>query len=360
MQSGGNLGSRVAENLDALSIKAIRTWIEAPISSCISEWLIAPQNKGGMGIPSWKNRFEKLQVSRRASLLNSPNENIKNLWTDTCLKNIKTDSLILSNPGSVAVTILTKTQNDEAVEHLLGLSYQGRSIKTIVDNLHEGTIDQWSKMTDALPGYLFNFVRKAMQSQLPTLANLHRWGRSPSNLCPLCNNVQSNKHVLSNCSHPDVLQRYTTRHNAILLTLVEWFKTKLNEDFTIFVDLPGTCFRKTADIFISVRPDLVLIKNNKILAIELTICHETNIMSSKEYKLNKYTNLHKYKVAPFQNFDLSLTTCELTVLGFLQFDRKLFANFNIPQFDDQLIKNLSNQVIKYSFDIYARRDVTDI
>ena len=55
-----NFGSTwIAENLDALSVKAIRHWIEAPISSCVSEWLIAPRNRGGLGIPSWKNKSER-------------------------------------------------------------------------------------------------------------------------------------------------------------------------------------------------------------------------------------------------------------------------------------------------------------
>jgi len=69
----------------------------------------------------------------------------------------------------------------------------------------------WSKSVNQLPGYEYNFVRKAMQSQLPTLNNLHRWGRASSNLCPMCNKIQSNKHVLSNCSSNGALSRFTRR-----------------------------------------------------------------------------------------------------------------------------------------------------
>ena len=50
----------VVEHLDALCIRHIRQWIEAPLSSCVSEWLIAPHKKRGMGIPSFKNSLERL------------------------------------------------------------------------------------------------------------------------------------------------------------------------------------------------------------------------------------------------------------------------------------------------------------
>ena len=96
--------------------------------------------------------------------------------------------------------------------HMTGLSYQGKSIKVVTENLVSSTISNLSKMTNSLPGFLLNIMRKAIQSQLPTLANLVRWGRASSNLCPLCGSVQTNKHVLSNCSHPSALTEFINRH----------------------------------------------------------------------------------------------------------------------------------------------------
>ena len=196
----------ISETLDPLCIKNIRLWIEAPISSCVAEWLISPTSKCGMGIPSLKNRFERLNLSKRAALKNSPNENIRYLWEDSSTRNVNSDSLLLGNSTSAAQKVLAKTQKEEAVIHLTGLPYQGKSIKILTENLPASTLKNWSKMTNSLPGFLFNFARKAIQSQLPTLANLVRWGRASSNLCPLCSAVQSNKHVLSNCSHSVVIQ----------------------------------------------------------------------------------------------------------------------------------------------------------
>ena len=127
-----------------------------------------------------------------------------------------------------------------------------------------------AKMINSLPSSLFNFSRKAIQSQLPTLANLVRWGRASSNLCPLCGAVQSNKHVLSNCSHPDALLKFTSRHNKILDLLAAWFSSKLNSKSALFVDLPVQNINKLLTIFSSVRPDLVIVKEKSALIVKLS------------------------------------------------------------------------------------------
>jgi len=86
----------VVEQLDALCIRHIRQWVEAPVSSCISELLVTPNRKCGMGIPSFKNRFERLQLSKRSALKTSQNESIRDLWNDTTLSNVSSDSLLIS------------------------------------------------------------------------------------------------------------------------------------------------------------------------------------------------------------------------------------------------------------------------
>ena len=158
--------------------------------------------------------------------------------------------------------------------HLTGLPYQGKSIKlvTVIQQitlsdllitLSVNSINNWSRMINSLPGSLFNFTQKAIQSQLPTLTNLVKWGRAFSNLCPLFGAVQSNKNVLLNCSHPDALLRLTSRHNKILDLLAAWFSSKLNNKSALFIDLPGSKYKQVTDISSSVRPDLVIVKKNQ-------------------------------------------------------------------------------------------------
>ena len=181
-----------------------------------------------------------------------------------------------------------------------------------------------------------------------------RWGRASSNLCPLCNAVQSNKHVLSNCSNPTVLSRYTERHNKFFLILTTWLKTKADKKTYIFADLNG--FPPTSDLFNSIRPDLVIRKDKKISVIELTVCHETNLTSSKTYKEVKYKNIDNCKSTIIKDCDVSLSTCEVSVLGFVQFDSTSLKDFLIPHLDESLLSNITRCVIQSSFDIYAHRD----
>src|SRR5206468_7245279 len=141
--------------------------------------------------------------------------------------NVKADSLLIANGKKKDKQILIKSHVEEASDHLLGLPYQDKSIKMVTEQSSKKHIDLRSIVNETLPGFLFNFVRKALQSQLPTKANLMRWGRSSSNLYPLCNAVQSNKHVLSNCNNATVLQRYTGRRNKILSLLATWLHFKI-------------------------------------------------------------------------------------------------------------------------------------
>jgi hypothetical protein len=350
----------VAESLDALCIQHIRKWIEAPISSCVSEWLISPKGRCGMGIPSLKNRFERLTLSKRASLKNSPNENIKDLWKESNNKNVNADSLLLQNDKNKAAKILSRQQEDTAANHVSELPYQGKVTKTVLENCSEDMVLNWSSTINSLPGFLFNFVRKAMQLQLPTLANLMRWGRGSSNLCTLCNSIQTNKHVLSNCNHPDVLKRYTTRHNKILELLAHWFTDNVNKDTSVYVDLPCSSFKQTIDLFTTYRPDIVLVRNNKALVIELTVCHETNLNTSRDYKRGKYKDIAKYKTVLIKDHGVFLSTLEITTLGFLQINETELKYFVPTKFNKNFISTLIKSAVQSSFDIYSHRDVPDV
>src|ERR1700759_733222 len=118
-------------------------------------------------------------------LKRSPNENIRHLWADTSTQNINSDSLLITNSTSEAHKKLNKTQKEEAVLHMTGLSSQDKSIKVGTENLAMSTISNWSKMTNSLPVFLFNFTHKAIQPQLPTLESLVR-DAGPPVICVLC------------------------------------------------------------------------------------------------------------------------------------------------------------------------------
>ena len=345
----------ISESLDTPCLRYIRQWLETPISSCINEWLITPSKKCGMGIHSFKNRVEQLRLSKRSSMKYSKNENIRNLWDKSKNNNINCDSMLMTHSVNQAKKLLKKSHTCAAENHFLNLPYQGKSAKIITETIPSKLIKEWSKHIERLPGYLFNFVRKAMQSQLPTLGNLTRWGKAASNLCPLCGQIQSNKHVLSNCSNKNVLTRYVDRHNAVLKILATWFKSKLSAEFEIFVDLPNTEFKQTSDLFVSVRPDLVLINQKNVFVFELTVCHETNVIASRDSKIKKYENLDKLKSEFIKDHKLLLSTCELTVLGFLSFESEILDYLKLST-DSVLRYELTKTVVSSSFNIYVNRN----
>ena len=348
--------SWIAEKLDALCVRVIRDWIEAPISSCVKEWLITPPKKGGLGIPSFQHRAERLNLQKRNSLKHSKSENIRDLWTDTCSSNIESDSLLGKLPFNQAKAVLKNQQTTEASHHFLNLGVQGLSIKSVLEVIPEKQISAWSQSLNDLSGYLYNFIRKAIQSQLPTFSNLHRWGRSPSALCPLCGQQQTNKHVLSNCGANSALNRYTIRHNQILQLLIDWLSSKLSAGNEIYHDLPVAGSKHISDLFIGLRPDIVIKNTDKISILELTICHETNLISSRNYKLNKYKNIKNHCTEQIKHLPIHLYTCEVSTLGFVRLDNRFTTECGLPSLDSCWFNRISKTAINESFEIYSKRN----
>ena len=188
-----------------------------PISTCIKEVLTLPKNRGGFGIPTTLHLYKKLSLVKRSALRSSARPEIRQVWTDTSAKNIATDSLLCSSDGlSEAKKSLKSSLILQAESHRHSLVLQCQAIQVIVDCVPKSGIEQWSRVVEALPDFLFRFVKKALQQQLPTASNLARWKRIPSPDCMLCKKSihQTNKHLLSNCE--SLLECYseTTQQNS--------------------------------------------------------------------------------------------------------------------------------------------------
>ena len=138
--------------------------------------------------------------------------------------------------------------------------------------------------------------------------------------CPLCNKPQTNEHVLSNCSSTIALERYTKRHNKVLEILINWIGSVLDSSFVLYADLVHPKAKPVIDIFNSIRPDIAVKTNDQIHTLELTVCHETNLVNSRIYKVNKYSHADKCKNSIISDCTVSTHTLEVTVMGFV--DRK--------------------------------------
>src|SRR5688572_14305895 len=107
------------------------------------------------------------------------------------------------------------------------------------------------------------------------------------------------------------LNRYTSRHNSILKLLIDWISPKLEPNSEFYCDLPIPGVRQVTDLFTNVRPDLVINNKTTLNVLELTVCHETNFSSFRNYRLNKYKNIHEFRADCIKNLPVNIYTCEV-------------------------------------------------
>ena len=144
-------------------------------------------------------------------------------------------------------------------------------------------------------------------------------------VCKLDNSdmVQTNKHMMNNCSNAKALERYcnSQRHNNVLSLLAGWILSTKSTEQELFVDLPPENWNPIDQVFqpasLSSRYRLVINKRAKIFVLALTICHETNLVNSKNYKINKYNTIQNLLQSAYRNFDVQVFTHEIYSSGFI-------------------------------------------
>src|SRR5271163_3559757 len=118
------------------------------------------------------------------------------LWSATQAKSVNLDALVnVHQSYNCASKALIAIHEQAATSHIFSLAIQGVLVGSIVASQSKKSIARWSTQLELLAAPLFKFTRKALQQQLPTAANLVRWGRISDPLCKLCLNKQTNKHV---------------------------------------------------------------------------------------------------------------------------------------------------------------------
>ena len=167
---------------------------------------------------------------------------------------------------------------------------------------------------------------------------------------------QTNKHLLSNCS--SLLERYTIRHNAILEKLAQWIDTHKSASQCLLVDLPSSRFSTLERVFqSSVRPDIVIQEDARVLVLELTACHESNLLKSKEYKENKYRNISTHLLPCLAQVPVLVFTVEVSVLGIVSNLKSSTQAANLPDIPQSLLSAISKSTIMNSFEIFRSRNV---
>ena len=357
-----------------------------------------------------KETVAKLRLGQRFKLHSSNDDESRALFKSTSGHNSAVDGFIKSNTcRTTAVKEQSKEYSRSSFSHIISLKSQGKIIAAIIEHLNRSAITRWAKEIDKLAGLLFNFARKALIQQLPTAANLFRWGKATDPLCPLCKTCsQTNKHVISNCSSPVALERYKWTHDDVLTILVDAIIHGSKPSLKIFADLNDPQYTQLSSLFNYLRPDIAilwenssflvrgwrrldheasprlghpfgtacqlksptrhstfqpsksdskhfysnslsrtnrditpaaraplrwpcyketlykcpihyitLLGQNSVDTLELTICHETNLEKSKQYKASKYVNLQADIKTDYSNLKINRFTIEVTSLGLI-------------------------------------------
>ena len=151
-----------------------------------------------------------------------------------------------------------------------------------------------------------------------------------------------------------MLEKYKARHNGILETLANWINSKKSSDQRLLTDLNS--FDPIEAIFdSSLRPDIVLYDNKNILVLELTVCHESNLLKSKQFKLRKYENISKLVKNKYKCIPISVFTIEVSVLGFISDIHPFLLAANLPELPNSVMSSVAWDAINSSFNIHRLR-----
>src|SRR6267154_760871 len=181
------------------------------------------------------------------------------------------------------------------------------------------------------------------------------WECAASDLCPRCGLVQSNKHVLSNCNCPDMIAMYLDRHNRVFNLIVNWIKPRLSSSAVLYWDLALTGVKHISDLFVGCRPDLAIVNYNRTAVCELTVCHESNLRASRDYKINKYANLASNRSSLVSELPVKVYTIEVSTLGFISAEPNFFTDCALPILNNSILTDIVKTTALASHDIYGKR-----
>jgi hypothetical protein len=324
----------------------------------VKEMAILPKSMTGLDIQTFRNTADKLWLNKRHSLKNSKHQAMQQLWSTSSEKFVQIDSLLMESTSlSSSSSNLVKSQISEAESHFTNLEIQGTAAKSVIENITASNIRVWSEALESIPPFLYQFARKALQQQLPTKSNLARWKKTPDPTCDLCpgQKAQTNKHLLSNCSNPFILDQYLHRHNKILELITAWIDQNKSSSQSLFADIDTGSDPINEVFHDSCRPDLILTDDSSVLILELTVCHESNLVKSKSYKLNKYKNIAASLRDRWKNHTTKLFTLEISILGFISNLKPFLKAADLPNLPIDLKTKLIHKAIQGSFDIYSMR-----
>ena len=352
----------IKQKCDMLVVNYVRRWLNFHPGANIKHLCLSCKRLGlNLKLPSYI--YNSCQITTRRLMKHSTDEDINKLYIQTKTQETVQQDEILESAWSgdqyVDKTKCLKIQKSKIEEQtwteFVDLKKQSIIIKFITDFLPTQRITSWQKVVDKMPANIFSFCRRALILALPTYANLKTWNIIPENICTQCKvKPQTQHHVLNNCEATVKEGRLTWRHDSVLYTISHHLQILSNKGYAILADIPE--YLNPANLFTGLCPDIALCFGNLIIAVELTICFETNFKKSRKYKEDRYKNLKDH--LNDRNKELKLYYVEFSSLGFTSADMTEFTKWLRPLgVDINRMITISTEVcIRTSYYIFNRRN----
>ena len=336
----------VKNNLDNLVSRYIRLWLEIPINGTLCV-ITQSKRKFGLGLILPSTRHTQCQVTFRNKIGNSSNDNIREIHKSTAAVNVQYDQFNNTREALKEIRLI-----DE--RHLLNnLTTQSLVIKSIWNYADSNFICKWSNVVNHLPKNIYSFVVRYLNNTLANATNAVKWGIANDSTCRFCDRQQTLGHVIGGCQHALDELRYNWRHNSILLHI---YKTVTSQGLQAYVDIDGypnpSIITGEAQ-----RPDFILVKDDKLLVLELTAGFETNIESNFNRKNRRYERLLSDLSRRYRVFYINMSLGAIGVFG----KNSLFVS-KMKTFDlndetiNFVIKRSINVCIRSSYYIFCMRN----
>ena len=247
---------------------------------------------------------------------------------------------------------LVDLQTEEWNSHLESLSVQCKLLD--VTDLEKKS-NVWSRIIFSMPAGQLSFLLRAGTDCLPTPMNLSRWKIHVDPSCCLClSKLCTTNHILNCCPEALSQNRYTWRHDSVLLCLIEFLKSNLDHDHTIYADLPGLRALDNPPLTIppsviptSARPDIFIKNNSEIHILELTIPMNTSngLKAARSRKQSKQIYISLVNDLITKGYSVNYDTIEIGSLGHFERDSISALHSILPNLS---IKSISHSMLLLS------------
>ena len=104
------------------------------------------------------------------------------------------------------------------------------------------------------------------------------------------------------------------------------------------------------------RPDITVKQKNQLVTLELKICHETNVATSRDFKVSKNTGLKQDLLPELSNYKISNHTIEITSLGFISDCASFTKQINTHPMPNSIKQAVFKSTVSDSYAIYCSRN----